>query len=393
MKDEPEKEEEVMGHEEGAIDLIKSSVTISQLIAAWREYNIPLDVTLRVPEEGEVPSQPRTGEIAITIPAFYCGLRVPFPAFIRRFFHEAPLHPVQLSPSAWQIVLGTYIHWQRENEEEPSVDSLRMTFSLRVSGTPGHYYAYKYKKFNKAVEGLSSPKYWAKRWVFMGEIGKGLITVKNIMSALRGIAQKSAERFSRPSSADPLPPWSFRSKMSSSPSSFAKKDTPNLGHEQTFQEKGKGVTVTLASKKRARPPTDPTSDLPEGKVPEDLLAFVKKVGTFLTREMREDIRGEGMTGQLDECTSSSLKLVCSILDVVEKNKMLNVEVDNTNKALNDSLDTNKKLEAKYQKLKQDKGTAEAREKDCLSKLNRSKKQLQAVQKEKASLIADHEEQA
>ncbi|KAF3436906.1 hypothetical protein FNV43_RR19659 [Rhamnella rubrinervis] len=62
IRGEPEEEEEVIGHEEGAIDLIKSSVTTSQLIAARREYNIPLDVTLRVPEEGEVPSQPRAGE-------------------------------------------------------------------------------------------------------------------------------------------------------------------------------------------------------------------------------------------------------------------------------------------------------------------------------------------
>ncbi|KAF3454109.1 hypothetical protein FNV43_RR04556 [Rhamnella rubrinervis] len=100
-----------------------------------------------------------------------------------------------------------------------------------------------------------------------------------------------------------------------------------------------------------------------------------------------------MTGQLDECASSSLKLAYSILDVVEKNIKLNVEVDNTNKAFNDSLDTNKKFEAKYQKAKQDKGTAEAHEKDCLTTLNRSEKQLQIVQKEKASLIADHEKQA
>ncbi|KAF3438448.1 hypothetical protein FNV43_RR21210 [Rhamnella rubrinervis] len=54
-----------------------------------------------------------------------------------------------------------------ENEEEPTIDAFMMTFSLKVSGTLWHYYAYKYKKFNKVVEGLSSPKSWAKRWFFM----------------------------------------------------------------------------------------------------------------------------------------------------------------------------------------------------------------------------------
>ncbi|KAF3434740.1 hypothetical protein FNV43_RR21825 [Rhamnella rubrinervis] len=69
---EPE-EEEGVGHEEEAIDLIKSSVTTNQLIATSKEYKIPLNVTLRMPEEDEVPSQLGASEIAITIPTFYCG--------------------------------------------------------------------------------------------------------------------------------------------------------------------------------------------------------------------------------------------------------------------------------------------------------------------------------
>ncbi|KAF3443131.1 hypothetical protein FNV43_RR17052 [Rhamnella rubrinervis] len=64
----------------------------------------------RVPERDEVLSQPREGDIAFTIPAFYCGLRVPFLAFLRRFLQDALLHPVQLPPvlgkSCWE-------RWQR----------------------------------------------------------------------------------------------------------------------------------------------------------------------------------------------------------------------------------------------------------------------------------------
>ncbi|KAF3432553.1 hypothetical protein FNV43_RR27293 [Rhamnella rubrinervis] len=94
-KEREAEEEEVEGHQEKAIDLVKSSVTIR------REYNILLDVTLWVPEQDEVPSQPHKGEIAITIPTFYYGLRVPFPAFVRKLLQETPIHPVQLSYSAW----------------------------------------------------------------------------------------------------------------------------------------------------------------------------------------------------------------------------------------------------------------------------------------------------
>ncbi|KAF3456006.1 hypothetical protein FNV43_RR00649 [Rhamnella rubrinervis] len=71
--DEPE-EEEVVSHDERAIDLIKSSITTSQLITTRREYGIPLDVTLK----------------------------------------------------------------RKENKEEPIVDALRMTFSLRVKGGNGN---------------------------------------------------------------------------------------------------------------------------------------------------------------------------------------------------------------------------------------------------------------
>ncbi|KAF3457446.1 hypothetical protein FNV43_RR02104 [Rhamnella rubrinervis] len=184
---------------------------------------------------------------------------------------------------------------------------------------------------------------------------------QNIRSALRGIAQKSAERFSRPSSADPLPPRSLRSK-------------------------GKGVAVTPSSKKRARSPTNPASDLPGGKVPEDLLTFAKKARTFLTREMREDIRGEGMIGQLDECANSSLKLTYSIFDVVEKNRKLNMEVDNTNKALNDSLDTNKKLEANSKMFKR-------RKLPSLSIMkNKLEKKLEVTEREVQELRSDYKNQ-
>ncbi|KAF3457397.1 hypothetical protein FNV43_RR02054 [Rhamnella rubrinervis] len=87
-------EEKIVGHKEVTIDLIKSFVTINQLIAMRKEYDILFDISLRVPKRDEVPSQPFEGEIAITIPAFYCGLIMPFPALLRRFLQEAPLHPV-----------------------------------------------------------------------------------------------------------------------------------------------------------------------------------------------------------------------------------------------------------------------------------------------------------
>ncbi|KAF3433611.1 hypothetical protein FNV43_RR24713 [Rhamnella rubrinervis] len=95
-----------------------------EFIALRREYGIPLDMSLRVPEEDEVPSQLRRGETSITILAFYCGLKVPLPTFMRKFLQKAHVHPVQLSLSVWQTMLGTYIHWGKENKEKSTVDAL-----------------------------------------------------------------------------------------------------------------------------------------------------------------------------------------------------------------------------------------------------------------------------
>ena len=126
------------------INTIKSIVTEVNLADLRKTYEIPSNVTLRVPSARDLPSLPHEGEIAITIPAFFCGLRVPFPAFLRRFFHLAPLHPIQLSPSGWQVLLGAYIQWRRLHNADPTMEELRATFSLRTSGVAGHYYGYRF---------------------------------------------------------------------------------------------------------------------------------------------------------------------------------------------------------------------------------------------------------
>ncbi|KAF3443121.1 hypothetical protein FNV43_RR17042 [Rhamnella rubrinervis] len=186
-----------------------------------------------------------------------------------------------------------------------------MTFSLRVTGTPGHYYAYKYKKFNKAVEGLSSPKSCAKRLrpkhprTLLAKSNKILrLEVqyrmkKSVLSpehmtayGLRvDLEAEEEERFSRPSPTDSVPHRSLRSKVPSSPFPSVGKAIPAPEREQVTIGKGKGVAVSSANKKRARSSASPVPDIPD-----DLLTFIKKARTFLSSELSEEIRREGMTG-------------------------------------------------------------------------------------------------
>ena len=76
------------------------------------------------------------------------------------------------------------------------------------------------------------------------------------------------------------------------------------GSAQSNASKGKGVAASSMEK---RPRT-------EVVIPEDVAVFIKKMMTFLTPELREEARGADMTGQLDECAGSALKvsLLCQL---------------------------------------------------------------------------------
>ncbi|KAF3438453.1 hypothetical protein FNV43_RR21215 [Rhamnella rubrinervis] len=80
------------------------------------------------------------------------------------------------------------------------------------------------------------------------------------------------------------------------------------------------------TKKRARADTNQRLDTLGGKVPDDLLIFMKKMGTYPTSKMCKEIKRKSMTSQLDNCADTSLKNAYSILDVVGKNKKLNKEI-------------------------------------------------------------------
>ena len=76
-------------------------MTEAHLADLRKVYEILSNVTLRLPVVDKFLSLPHKGEIIITIPTFFYGLKVPFLAFLQRFFQEAPLHLVQQSPSGW----------------------------------------------------------------------------------------------------------------------------------------------------------------------------------------------------------------------------------------------------------------------------------------------------
>lgn len=63
---------------------ILSTVSKADLAKLRKDYSIPTTMTHRKPKAEEVPSRPRHGEIAIHIPAFINGLKVPMAPAIKR---------------------------------------------------------------------------------------------------------------------------------------------------------------------------------------------------------------------------------------------------------------------------------------------------------------------
>ncbi|KAF3452110.1 hypothetical protein FNV43_RR08207 [Rhamnella rubrinervis] len=197
-----------------------------------------------------------------------------------------------------------------------------------------------------------------------------------------GLAQKSSERFSCPFLTDNLSPQSFRSKASFPSSSGVGKAIPASEKEQVDLGKGKGVAASPTNKKRVRTTTSLILNVPGERLFREGKLWPGLYGTYPILLSSFPSR----THILQFITACLLNPGCG-----RENRKLNMEVDNTNKALNDALDTNKKLEDKYKKAKQDKVTTKASVKDWTFMLKHSKEQHKTIRVQKDTLIANQKD--
>ncbi|GMN59471.1 hypothetical protein TIFTF001_028552 [Ficus carica] len=97
------------GHPVYSVDYFTSAVTPRYLAALRREFQISVEVELRVPGENDLPSRPQPGYITLSAEYFRAGLRLPFHPFLRRALTRLNVAPAQLNANAFRILISCFI--------------------------------------------------------------------------------------------------------------------------------------------------------------------------------------------------------------------------------------------------------------------------------------------
>lgn len=114
------KEKEVRAPEGSwSYDEVKSLLTQVDLDHLRLKYSAPDQVTLRVPEDDDLPSSSIAGEVALNRCFFKCWMRLPLQPFIRHLLRDVWLSPLQLNPNTWREIYCCYVLWREHFGVDP----------------------------------------------------------------------------------------------------------------------------------------------------------------------------------------------------------------------------------------------------------------------------------
>jgi hypothetical protein len=138
-----------------------------------RNFQIPEDAVLRIPESDEVACSSKYDDVAFYEADFKAGLRFPLQPLMRELLDRLNLAPAQLAPNAWRTVVASMVMWKvcSNGADDLTVDELLFCYKpSQIAVSPRFWTLNAWQRGLKLIVGTpSSNREWKDDYIFVCE--------------------------------------------------------------------------------------------------------------------------------------------------------------------------------------------------------------------------------